>query len=467
MILSCIQKNSNIVSSLSDYTISCHDFKTLEWDLTVKDVRMSHSFYRCKAPIASLDGLEDIPSNPSSGQDFGKENFETNGRMETHVPNGHTSMPTLRPQSRGLGTAPGLKYRNLGKSGLRVSNLGLGTWVTFSSHITDEQAEEVIATAYESGINLFDLSEVYCGFRAEILLGKVLRSRGWRRSSYVVTTKLFWSHKSEERGLSRKHIIESVRGSLERLQLDYIDIIIVHKADPMCPMEEVVRSMNHVINSGWAMYWGTSRWSPAEISEAYNNCRQFNCITPICEQTEYHYFQREKTELHMPEMYNKLGVGLIAWSPVLMGIISGKSDDGIPSFTRASFKKKYSSLNSAEEDSIGKEGPPWYGSGNPRHISDDGKNNSDRLSELALLAEKMNCTSAQLSIAWALKCDAVQCLLVGAATSSQLHEQIQALQLTTRLTTNMMNEIERILENKPVRAPMISTLALRWDEHAI
>ncbi|XP_065560612.1 voltage-gated potassium channel subunit beta-2-like isoform X7 [Artemia franciscana] len=352
----------------------------------------------CKAPIASLDGLEDIPSNPSSGQDFGKENFETNGRMETHVPNGHTSMPTLRPQSRGLGTAPGLKYRNLGKSGLRVSNLGLGTWVTFSSHITDEQAEEVIATAYESGINLFDLSEVYCGFRAEILLGKVLRSRGWRRSSYVVTTKLFWSHKSEERGLSRKHIIESVRGSLERLQLDYIDIIIVHKADPMCPME---------------------------------------------------------------------GVGLIAWSPVLMGIISGKSDDGIPSFTRASFKKKYSSLNSAEEDSIGKEGPPWYGSGNPRHISDDGKNNSDRLSELALLAEKMNCTSAQLSIAWALKCDAVQCLLVGAATSSQLHEQIQALQLTTRLTTNMMNEIERILENKPVRAPMISTLALRWDEHAI
>ncbi|XP_062557892.1 uncharacterized protein LOC134222746 [Armigeres subalbatus] len=188
-------------------------------------------------------------------------------------------------------TTPGLRYKNLGKSGLRVSNVGLGTWPIFSPGVSENQAEAILRLAVDSGINLFDLSEAHSGTRAEIELGKIIQKAGWKRTSYIITTKIYWSTKSEERGLSRKHIIESVQASLQRLQLSYIDIILVHKADSMCPMEEIVRAMDYVITQGRSMYWGTARWSPVEIMEAYTNCRQFNCVTPIVEQAEYHMFQ--------------------------------------------------------------------------------------------------------------------------------------------------------------------------------
>ncbi|XP_063614988.1 voltage-gated potassium channel subunit beta-2-like [Penaeus indicus] len=213
-----------------------------------------------------------------------------------------------------------------------------GTWVTFSPLVSEETAEEIVTVAYEAGINLFDLSEAYSGGRAEIQLGNILKKKGWRRSSYHVITKVYWNSKGDERGLSRKHIIESVKSSLERLQLDYIDVIIIHRADDMCPMEEVVRAASHCIDQGWCMYWGTSRWSAVEIMEAWTNCRQFNCITPIVEQSEYHLFCRSKTELYLPEIYNKIGVGTMAWSPLAIGLISSKMDDGMPVFTRQSFK---------------------------------------------------------------------------------------------------------------------------------
>ncbi|XP_078137897.1 voltage-gated potassium channel subunit beta-3-like [Centroberyx gerrardi] len=203
----------------------------------------------------------------------------------------HTSMP----------------YRNLGKSGLRVSCLGLGTWVTFGSQISDEMAESVMTTAYDSGVNLFDTAEVYASGRAETTLGNILKKKGWRRSSYVVTTKIYWGGQAEtERGLSRKHIIEGLRGSLARLQLDYVDIVFANRTDINSPMEEVVRAMTFVIERGMAMYWGTSRWNAMEIMEAYSVARQFNLVPPVCEQAEYHYFQRDKVELHLPELYHKI-----------------------------------------------------------------------------------------------------------------------------------------------------------------
>lgn len=188
-----------------------------------------------------------------------------------------------------------MQYRNLGKSGLRVSCVGLGTWVTFGAQVSDEMAEEILTLAYESGINFFDTAEVYAAgkihfvdqiaMRAEIVLGKILSKKTWRRSSYIVSSKIYWGGKAEtEKGLSRKHIIEGLKGSLERLQLEYVDIVFANKPDPHTPMEETVRAFTFVINQGWAMYWGTSRWTPTDIMEAYSVARQFNLIPPIAEQ---------------------------------------------------------------------------------------------------------------------------------------------------------------------------------------
>ncbi|XP_026463990.1 LOW QUALITY PROTEIN: voltage-gated potassium channel subunit beta-2-like [Ctenocephalides felis] len=361
------------------------------------------------------------------------------------------------PLRQGAST-PGLRYKNLGKSGLRVSNIGLGTWPTFAPGVTEEQAEQIVRLAVDSGINLFDLSEAHS---AETELGRILQRRGWKRSSYIVTTKIYWSTKSDERGLSRKHIVETVRASLERLQLPYIDVVIVHKADPMCPMEEVVRAMHYVISQGWAMYWGTARWTPVEIMEAYTNCRQFNCVTPIVEQTEYHMFCREKAELYLPELYNKIGVGLMVWGPLSMGLAGATGEQPHTQIftSRGSFKAKYNSFSWTEDEvaAINKE----VSFGWTKERGEETRKHSDRLKDISCLAEKLGCTPTQLSVAWSLKHEAVQCLLLGASCPEQLHESLQALQLLPRLSGAVMLELERLLDNKPVRPPPISTMALR------
>ncbi|XP_076035837.1 potassium voltage-gated channel subfamily A regulatory beta subunit hyperkinetic isoform X2 [Oratosquilla oratoria] len=401
-----------------------------------------------RAPIASLDCMEE---------------FQGCG---DHVSTRSDSQAIVSRQSTSVSHA--LKYKPLGKSGLRVSQLGLGSWVTFSPQVSEEQAEEIVTVAYESGINLFDLSEAYSGGRAEVQMGNILKKKGWRRSSYHVITKVYWNSnkvdsflrasccksdptaegkitqvkaRGDERGLSRKHIIESIRASLDRLQLDYIDVIIIHRADDMCPMEEVVRAASFCIDQGWCMYWGTSRWSAVEIMEAWTNCRQFNCITPIVEQSEYHMFCRGKTELYLPEMYNKIGVGTMAWSPLAIGLISGKMDDGMPVFTRQSFK-----------------GYTWL---KDKASTEDGRKQQNRLRELGNMAERIGCTITQLSIAWCLKNENIHCILIGATSVEQLLENMNALQVVPKLKPEHLQEVDRILENKPVRPPVISTLAQR------
>ncbi|XP_060690144.1 voltage-gated potassium channel subunit beta-1a isoform X1 [Hemiscyllium ocellatum] len=322
-------------------------------------------------------------------------------------------------------------YRNLGKSGLRVSCLGLGTWVTFGGQISDEVAEQLMTIAYEHGINLFDTAEVYAAGKAEVILGNIIKKKGWRRSSLVITTKLYWGGKAEtERGLSRKHIIEGLKASLQRMQLEYVDVVFANRPDTNTPMEEIVRAMTYVINQGMTMYWGTSRWSAMEIMEAYSVARQFNLIPPVCEQAEYHIFQREKIEVQLPELYHKIGVGAMTWSPLACGIISGKYDIGVPESSRASLKC-YQWL----KDKI---------------ISEEGRRQQAKLKDLTPIVERLSCTLPQLAIAWCLRNEGVSSVLLGASNTEQLTENLGAIQVLSKLTSQIVNEIDSILGNKPL-----------------
>uniref|UniRef100_A0A8C6T3H3 Voltage-gated potassium channel subunit beta-1 n=1 Tax=Neogobius melanostomus TaxID=47308 RepID=A0A8C6T3H3_9GOBI len=310
-------------------------------------------------------------------------------------------------------------YRNLGKSGLRVSCLGLGTWVTFGSQISDEMAENLMTIAYENGVNLFDTAEVYAS-------GSLICDF-CRRSSFVITTKIYWGGQAEtERGLSRKHIIEGLRGSLSRLQLDYVDIVFANRNDVNSPMEEIVRAMTFVINQGMAMYWGTSRWSAMEIMEAYSVARQFNLIPPVCEQAEYHYFQRDKVEVQLPELYHKIGVGAMTWSPLACGLITGKYSDGVPECSRAAMK-----------------GYQWL---KERVNSEEGRRQLAKVKELHLLADRLGCTAAQLAIAWCLRSEGVSSVLLGVSNADQLMENLGIL---SQMTPQTITEIDALLGNKP------------------
>uniref|UniRef100_A0A8C3YT53 Voltage-gated potassium channel subunit beta-1 n=1 Tax=Catagonus wagneri TaxID=51154 RepID=A0A8C3YT53_9CETA len=324
----------------------------------------------------------------------------------------------------------GMPHRNLGKSGLRVSCLGLGTWVTFGGQISDEVAERLMTIAYESGVNLFDTAEVYAAGKAEVILGSIIKKKGWRRSSLVITTKLYWGGKAEtERGLSRKHIIEGLKGSLQRLQLEYVDVVFANRPDSNTPMEEIVRAMTHVINQGMAMYWGTSRWSAMEIMEAYSVARQFNMIPPVCEQAEYHLFQREKVEVQLPELYHKIGVGAMTWSPLACGIISGKYGNGVPESSRASLKCYQ-----------------WL---KERIVSEEGRKQQNKLKDLLPIAERLGCTLPQLAVAWCLRNEGVSSVLLGSSTPEQLIENLGAIQVLPKMTSHVVNEIDNILRNKP------------------
>uniref|UniRef100_A0A8C9R7R3 Voltage-gated potassium channel subunit beta-2 n=1 Tax=Scleropages formosus TaxID=113540 RepID=A0A8C9R7R3_SCLFO len=315
--------------------------------------------------------------------------------------------------------SPGMIYRNLGKSGLRVSCLGLGEYQD-SGRLG--MAEQLMTLAYENGINLFDTAEVYAAGKAEVVLGNIIKKKGWRRSSLVITTKIFWGGKYV-------CTLMYAHASLERLQLEYVDVVFANRPDPNTPMEETVRAMTHVINQGMAMYWGTSRWSPMEIMEAYSVARQFNQIPPICEQAEYHMFQREKVEVQLPELFHKIGVGAMTWSPLACGIISGKYDSGVPPYSRASLK-----------------GYQWL---KDKILSEEGRRQQAKLKELQAIAERLGCTLPQLAIAWCLRNEGVSSVLLGASNTDQLMENIGAIQVLPKLSSSIVHEVDSILGNKP------------------
>uniref|UniRef100_A0A3Q2QPS8 Potassium voltage-gated channel subfamily A regulatory beta subunit 3 n=1 Tax=Fundulus heteroclitus TaxID=8078 RepID=A0A3Q2QPS8_FUNHE len=320
----------------------------------------------------------------------------------------------------GVFPSPPLFYRNLGKSGLRVSCLG-SILIAFASF--SQMAENLMTLAFENGINLFDTAEVYAS-------GRLTLVSFFRRSSFVITTKIYWGGQAEtERGLSRKHIIEGLRGSLSRLQLDYVDLVFANRNDVNSPMEEIVRAMTFVINQGMAMYWGTSRWSAMEIMEAYSVARQFNLIPPVCEQAEYHYFQRDKVEVQLPELYHKIGVGAMTWSPLACGLITGKYSDGVPECSRAAMK-----------------GYQWL---KERVNSEEGRRQLAKIKELHLLADRLGCTAAQLAIAWCLRSEGVSSVLLGVSNTDQLLENLGALGILSQMTPQTITEIDALLGNKP------------------
>ncbi|XP_022118932.2 voltage-gated potassium channel subunit beta-2-like isoform X2 [Pieris rapae] len=405
------------------------------------------TIYRCRAPIASLDCMDDF-STHSALHLFQPASWNNMSRHASVYMGNHASMPSS--------VTPGLRYKNLGKSGLRVPNIGLGLWTM----LNEDVAEDLVMTALDSGINLFDLSEAHYA-QGEVDLGRILKKRNVKRSSVIITIKVYWSTKSDERGQSRKHIIESVKSSLAKLQLEYIDVILLHKVDHVCPMEELVRTMNYLVNQGYAMYWGTARWTPSEIMDAYSKCRAFNCCTPVVEQTEYHMFCRDKTELYMPELYHKIGVGTMVWSALTTD--KGMSHEELTGlFAKSRFNRKYSTFSWWEEELAGTDEPENKESSTTEEL----RSYKEKLQALSDLANALNCSIRQLSLAWSLKNENVNCLLLGATSVEQFKENIHALQIVPQLSPAVIVDIERILANKPQRPPMISTLAMRNLQNA-
>ncbi|MEO0815416.1 MAG: aldo/keto reductase, partial [Myxococcota bacterium] len=233
-----------------------------------------------------------------------------------------------------------MQYRYLGRSGLKVSALSLGSWVTFDTQLDVERAVDCMRAAFDHGVNFFDNAEAYAGGKAETLMGEAIKKAGWSRDELVISTKIFWGGEGpNQRGLSRKHIVEGLNASLRRLQLDYVDLVFCHRPDPHTPIEETVRAMSHVIDRGRAFYWGTSEWSAQQITEAYHIARREHLVPPLMEQPQYNMLTRDRVEREYAPLYRDIGLGTTIWSPLASGLLTGKYNDGIPEGSRFSIER--------------------------------------------------------------------------------------------------------------------------------
>lgn len=323
-----------------------------------------------------------------------------------------------------------MEYRFLGKTGLKLSALSFGSWVTFGDQVNEDIAHACMKEAYEAGVNFFDNAEVYSKGKAEIMMGNIIKKAGWKRTDLVISTKIFWGGEGpNDRGLSMKHIMEGMNASLKRLQMDYVDLVFCHRPDMYTPIEETVWAMNLLIQQGKAFYWGTSEWSATQIMEAYGVARREHLIPPVMEQPEYNMFARQRVEAEYAHLYRTIGLGTTIWSPLASGLLTGKYNEGIPEGSRLSL--------------------PGYEWLRQRFQGEAFERKVAAIKRLAGVAEELGCTLAQLAIAWCLKNPNVSTVITGASKPQQVRENMHALEVVPKLTAEVMEKIEEILDNKP------------------
>ncbi|RMF39366.1 MAG: aldo/keto reductase [Anaerolineae bacterium] len=318
-----------------------------------------------------------------------------------------------------------MHYRRLGKTGIKVSEISLGAWVTFGGQLDDAAAIGLVQEAFDQGVNFFDNADVYAGGRAEIVMGKAIADLP--REALVLSSKVFWPTMPgpNGRGLSRKHIFESLHASLRRLGTDYLDIYFCHRFDPDTAIEEVVRSMSDLVRQGKILYWGTSEWQPWQIAIAWGIAQRDGLVPPVVEQPQYHMFHRQRVEEELAPLCREIGLGLTTWSPLAFGILTGKYNDGIPADSRA-----------AREDTA------WLRD----HLTSA---RLDAVRALGVLAADLGLSTAQLAIAWLLRRKEVSTVITGATRVEHLHENIRAGDVVSLLTDDVLDSIETILEGVP------------------
>lgn len=326
-------------------------------------------------------------------------------------------------------------YRYLGKSGLVVSALSLGSWGTYGVKSSEDDCYDCMKFAFENGINFFDTAETYGDKHgdAEIVMGNALKRLNWKRAEYVIATKIFWGGKTKnERGLSRKHVLEAIDNCLSRLQLTYVDMVFAHRPDAVTPMEEVVRAFSHLVNTGKVHYWGTSEWSSQQITEAYWIAKVHNLVPPTMEQPQYNMFAREKLEKEYLPLYKEpYGIGTTTWSPLSGGVLTGKYNNGIPEGSRLSLKAYGDMLKGTLQ-------------------------NIPKVIELEKIAKEIGCTVGNLAIAWCVSNKNVSTVILGASGVDQLKENLKCLEVVPKLTPEVLQKIEEILGNKPKQDPLFN-----------
>ncbi len=321
-----------------------------------------------------------------------------------------------------------MEYRRLGRSGLKVSALSFGSWVTFGPQIDTAQAQACLKTAYDAGVNFFDNAEAYAKGKSEIIMGEALKRLGWRRDSYCVSSKVCFGSVNDprptQRGLSRKHVFDACHQALERLQVDYLDLYFCHRPDAETPIEETVRAMHDLVGQGKVLYWGTSEWSAREITEAYGVAREFNLTPPSMEQPEYNMFSRARFEQEYAPLFERFGLGATIWSPLASGLLTGKYNDGVPADCR-----------------IGVAGYGWL---KERMLRG---NRVEIVRRLGKLADQIGVGMTHLAIAWCLKNPNVSTVILGASRIEQLIDNLAAIEAVGRLTDDAMESITRILDD--------------------
>jgi voltage-dependent potassium channel beta subunit len=316
-------------------------------------------------------------------------------------------------------------YRRLGRCGLKVSELSFGSLVTYGNQVDTRAARELMAAAYDAGVNFFDNAEIYAKGDSETIMGKVLRELGWPRIRFVVSTKFYWGMRTgpnDNNTLNRKYLLDAIDGSLKRLQLDFVDLVYCHRADPHTPIEETVWAMHDLIERGKALYWGTSEWSADEIRAAWDIADRRNLHKPVVEQPQYNLLHRQRVEQEYARLYDDIGLGLTTWSPLASGLLTGKYRNGIPAGSRGTLEN-YAFLRDRLTD--------------PAHNA--------AVAELGKVAADLGCTTAQLALAWCLRNPRVSSVITGATQVAQFQENVKALDVVAKLSPEVLARIETIV----------------------